>query len=174
MSKNYVFGRIPGYDNHYIITGTGSIFGNRKVPFGRGIRELKTQVSNSGYEMVKLISGAGKNKLHTIHRLVALTFIPNPHNKSFVNHKDGNKLNNCAENLEWVSPCENLKHAYDTGLMSHKGEKNSRAKLKNSDIPVIRDRIKSGEMLKTIANDYGVHYSIISGIMYGKIWMHVD
>jgi hypothetical protein len=48
------------------------------------------------------------------------------------------------------------------------------AKLKNADIPVIRERIRNGEMLKDIAADYGVHYSIISGIMYGKIWMHVD
>lgn len=172
ISKNYVLGRIAGFGDRYIITGTGAIFGSRRVPNGRGTRLLKTQISNSGYEMVKLMA-EGKCKACTIHRLVALAFIPNPKNKQFVNHKDGNKLNNCVENLEWVSPSENLKHAYDNGLMSHKGENNSRSKLKNVDIPVIRERIRNGEMLKTIAKDYNVHYSVISGIMYGKIWMHI-
>ena len=51
-----------------------------------------------------------------IHRLVAITFIDNPDNKPMVNHIDGNKLNNNACNLEWVTCSENHKHAYKTGL----------------------------------------------------------
>lgn len=55
----------------------------------------------------------------SVHRLVALAFLPNPMKHKEVNHIDGNKENNCLENLEWCSRSENMKHAYAIGL--HKG-----------------------------------------------------
>jgi hypothetical protein len=56
------------------------------------------------------------NDNQAIHRLVAIQFLPNPENKKFVNHKDGNKLNNHVDNLEWSTIAENGQHAHDTGL----------------------------------------------------------
>ena len=66
---------------------------------------------NGGYLYIVL---DGKN--HSIHRLVATQFLPNPDNEECVNHIDGNKTNNQMTNLEWVSKAENTQHAYDTGL----------------------------------------------------------
>lgn len=79
----------------------------------QGIR--KTYVSR-GYEKI-ILTKNNKSTLFSVHRLVALHFVPNPHNKAFVNHKDGNKLNNHASNLEWVTKSENTYHAYETGLL---------------------------------------------------------
>jgi len=56
------------------------------------------------------------NKTYRLHRIVAQTFIDNPENKEQVNHKDGNKVNNCLDNLEWVTNTENQIHKFKTGL----------------------------------------------------------
>jgi hypothetical protein len=55
-----------------------------------------------------------------IHRLVAIAFIPNPHNKPFVNHKDGNRANNNLANLEWCTHQENMIHARKSGFKSYR------------------------------------------------------
>lgn len=74
----------------------------------------------NGYYYVNL-SNKTKNVCNIVHRLVAIHFIPNPENKPQVNHKDRNKLNNCIENLEWVSQSENSIHAHKTKhLLEHK------------------------------------------------------
>lgn len=67
------------------------------------------------YYAVKLYKNKSKKNI-PIHKLVAKTFIENPENKPCVNHKDGNKLNNNVENLEWCTHSENTKHAYNMGL----------------------------------------------------------
>jgi hypothetical protein len=74
--------------------------------------QLKHQfLSKSGYYLVKLLQ-----KAYRVHRLVALAFIDNPRNLPFINHKDGNKENNCVDNLEWCTQRENVHHALRTGL----------------------------------------------------------
>jgi len=67
--------------------------------------------------MVGLALGDGTTKRCRVHRLVAQAFIPNPENKPYVNHKDGNRANNCVANLEWVTASENAIHARQTGLI---------------------------------------------------------
>lgn len=78
----------------------------RNIKTGRILRQC---VNNCGYKTVLLISnGCGKRLL--VHRLVATAFIKNPGNLPLVNHKDGNKLNNNVENLEWCTHSENQQH----------------------------------------------------------------
>jgi len=84
-------------------------------------KELKQCLSTTGYKRVSFSRGKGKTpKIGFTHRLVAEAFIPNPENKPFVNHIDGDKQNPHPSNLEWVTNKENVKHAIDTGLFDSK------------------------------------------------------
>lgn len=83
------------------------IYGN---VYGRdGI--MSTSIDKYGYERCLMYYDDGKRRNTLVHRLVAKNFIPNPDNKPQVNHIDGNKLNNCVSNLEWVDNFENAQHA---------------------------------------------------------------
>ena len=78
---------------------------------------LKGRINKSGYYQVSIkINNINKFCNRYIHRLVAQYFIPNNENKREVNHKDGNKLNNNSDNLEWVSSSENQKHRHLIGI----------------------------------------------------------
>jgi hypothetical protein len=95
-------------DFPYYISNLGRIKNNKN-------HIMKTRVLKGGYEGLTLYN-TNEKKFKSVHRLVAEAFIPNPENKETVNHKDGNKLNNLLENLEWNTQSENVKHAFDTGL----------------------------------------------------------
>ena len=101
---------IPGYEGFYQVSDLGNI---RSIRFNK-IRNMKSWDSH-GYRAVELCMNNNRYTVG-IHRLVALTFIPNPENKSEVNHKDRNKSNNNVENLEWVTQSENVAHAYRHGV----------------------------------------------------------
>jgi hypothetical protein len=68
----------------------------------------------------------GKSNVYYIHRLVAEYFIPNVENKPEVNHKDGNKLNNSVDNLEWMTHKENCEHRELNGLANTKRDEYGR------------------------------------------------
>lgn len=74
-------------------------------------RNLSPASARDGYQQV-FMSG----RKYLLHRIIAYTFIPNPENKKEVNHKDGNKKNNAASNLEWCTRSENILHSFNTGL----------------------------------------------------------
>ena len=82
---------------------------------------LKQSMSDR-YPMV-VIQSNGKRIRRRVHKLVAEAFIPNPHNKTCVNHIDGNKLNNTVSNLEWATHTDNAIHAYQTGLRTPSNKK---------------------------------------------------
>jgi len=80
-------------------------------------------VYGNGYYYVCL-SKNGKVRKFKVNRLVAQAFIPNPDNKPFVNHIDGDKLNNNVNNLEWCTQSENMLHAYKYGLRKSHSQRN--------------------------------------------------
>ena len=90
------------------------------VSYKSGVRyPLKVLHNPRGYQMV----GAGYRGMQLVHRMVAETWLDNPDHCEQVNHINGNKDDNRVENLEWVTPSENIRHAYRTGLRkrTHKG-----------------------------------------------------
>lgn len=114
---------IIGYENIYEISSRSRIRSVDRIikhSKGPGCRFLKGKiikpvVSVLGYSFVTL-SKNGKTKTFRWHRIVALTFIPNPNNLPQVNHIDGIKTNNKISNLEWCSSKHNVHHAFETGL----------------------------------------------------------
>ncbi len=97
------------FDTKYAISNKGQII---NVKNGK---KLKTKVNKNGYLEVQL-STNGIRKNYRIHRLVGIMFIEKVDNKPYINHKDGNKLNNEVNNLEWCTAKENDNHARQTKL----------------------------------------------------------
>lgn len=144
---------IKGYDRKYFVSDEGIVYTSN-------MRAMKPNVnSKTGYCHLHLWKN-GKPHTKMVHRLVAEYFVLNPDFKREVNHKDGNKQNNSAQNLEWVSRSENVSHAYRTGL------------AKTTKVSAF---LKSGEYVKTFqsvkdAMDFvGVDYNAgISNCLIGK------
>ena len=117
-----------------------------------------------------------KGRLLLIHRLVAAAFIPNPLGKKFVNHKDGVKTNNRADNLEWVTRSENMKHAYGTGLLKpydRRGQKHPNCVLTDDEVLDIRRRGGQGESIPQISRRFGIHVETVRKIIKRSTWTHL-
>lgn len=130
-----------GFGGKYLVSTNGDI---KNIVTGK---MLKPSKSPTGYLFCKMDRPNLPKKNMFVHRAVAETFIPNPHNKTQVNHKDGNKANNCVENLEWVTPQENTLHAYRV-LGRHGSLKGKTGKLNKNSIPVYQYDL-DGNFLKS-------------------------
>lgn len=113
-------------------------------------RVLKAANHPAGY-LAYCLSNKGKSSIVLTHRLVAKAFLANPENKDSVNHIDGDKKNNCVENLEWMSHAENMKHAYDTGL--------KKRTLTKDQALEIRRLYDEGVEIKDIAKQFSVQWN---------------
>ncbi len=155
---------VKGYEGLYEVSNLGNV---RRV----GGKTLSPKPGKLGYKIVSL-SMNGYFKKYLVHRLVAEAFIPNPDDKPYVNHLDGNKTNNRVDNLEWATPSENIKHAYDTNLREPiRGENNSQCKLSDEDVVWIRSNAVKGDSefgYKALAIKFGVTephiYHIVNGM----------
>lgn len=145
-----------------------STFGNLKNKQTNNI--LKTTKSSRGYLTYTSRTDNAKIVFFRIHREVAKAFIPNPNNLPQVNHIDGNKLNNCVDNLEWCDNSYNQLHANRIGLCKNRLEKSIQASSK----PVVSID-KNGNVLKTYSSareaekDTGIGFKTISYMCIHKV-----
>lgn len=138
-----------------------------KNPFLKKGKILTPLDNGNGYLGVNI-----KGTRYYIHRLVLSTFCPDhTQEQTDVNHKDGNKSNNCLDNLEWCTKTENNFHAYNTGLHSS-GEKHPQSKYSNDLICFIKEEYQKGKKVGEISKELGIAHQYISGILSGKKRRH--
>ena len=171
---------IEGFPN-YLISNKGNL---KSV---KTLKNVKLFTKDDGYVSYTLrLDNKGYYKY--IHRLVAEAFVDNPNNKGQVNHINGIKGDNRAENLEWVTPAENIRHAIDTGLLKYKkkekeiknskyslGEEANGSKLTPEKVIEIRVLWELREFKQVeLAEKFGVDNSTINDIIRRKRWKHID
>lgn len=157
---------------HYKVSDKGNVksFFRNKITG----RVLSPKKSRCGYLLVGLYSKKRRQTV-PIHRLVASAFLTPDPGKNQVNHIDGNKENNELSNLEWCTPGENQRHAFDNGLkIANKGTDVPSSKLTELEVIEIRSRYaKGGVSQYKLAEKYEVTQSAISDIISRKRWKHI-
>ena len=138
---------IEGFD-HYLVSQKGRVINSRTGHF------LTPCLNRDKYHCMTL-SNEGKSSVLTLHRLVGLSWIPNPENKRTINHKDGDKLNNHVDNLEWMSTLDNIQHAFDTGINVYHRDKLEKDKN------VIEGMLIEGLTYTEISKKYDCSYATI-------------
>lgn len=161
---------IAGYEGLYQISECGDVISaKRRGNIGKA-SVLGGSVDNHGYKQVTL-SKDGKQKTHKVHKLVAISFVPNPCGYSEINHKDENKLNNNASNLEWCTRAYNVAYGSRT-------EKTQRAVVQFTlDLEYVATHNGIGEASRTIgAKTCGGISNCCNGksrTAYGYIWRYL-
>lgn len=165
---------VPGIRKMYAISNYGRIINAQTHRFLKPTLNTKT-----GYLQVVICLEGAKVKAIRIHRTEMMCFCPIPNPEKFqVNHKDGNKLNNWLGNFEWATPSENIKHAFDNGLVHNHfiayGEKSGNTSLTDAKVHEICKLLVEGKyQMKQIAEMYNTTFHIIKDIKYGYTWQHV-
>jgi len=159
---------VAGFDGDYKVSTDGRVY---SFKYGK-CRVLKYSINKKGYAAYKLT----KNSISypkVGHRLVAKAFIENPDGMPEVNHKNGNKLDNSVENLEWCTAKQNKMHAVKMGLWSTAGLAKAmlsggRAALNVVDVPKIKELRACGMSNRKIAEACGYGRSTIDRYFNGK------
>lgn len=163
---------VDGYEGRYLVSDSGEIMAlPSKTHYGH---VMKQKTTAGGYKHVCLCMGNVK-KDYAVHRIVATAFVPNIENKPEVNHKDGNKTNNKAGNLEWVTRSENERHKYHVlGVAPNKpwaGKPRLFARrFTEEQVNAIRNDCRSNT---EIADEYGVSKTAIRNIKIKKNYAEV-
>lgn len=151
--------RVAGFPN-YAVTEDGKVWSDNRGRFLAGGKD------KDGYRILVLCN-KGERSTKRVHRLVAEAFIPNPDNLPILNHIDGNKTNNCVENLEWCDVSHNTKHAYKLGAICQKGEKNNSCKYNDLRVKDIREGYNGGNIAayaRELKMPYAVVYSYLKDL----------
>jgi len=158
---------VVGYEGLYEVSSVGEV---RSLRSGK---LMATPPADGRYPVV-VLSGPIAVKTHAVHRLVAVAFLGPCPEKCQVNHKDGCKVNNAISNLEYVTQSENIRHAYDSGLIRRQpgGSRSGAAKLSHDQVREIRTLMDTRKLLPPrsrrkvdeIAAQYGVSWPTIYAV----------
>lgn len=170
---------IPNFESYYQINQLGQVRSKERIvsrkvgkDYIRPSKKLTpTLKKTNGYYVINFTIN-GKSKQQYIHRLLALTFLDNPNNYQFINHKNGIKTDNSLKNLEWCTNKQNCIHASKNNLIP-KGQNKYNSKLKDYQVRIIKKRLKNGESCANICKDFNVSNKVISEIKKGKNWKHI-
>jgi hypothetical protein len=163
---------VPGYEHLYEVSSWGRV---RRLG---GDVVLRPTRDKDGYEYCTLCTGGGQRSF-LVHRLVVAAFIRQFAPGEETNHKDGNKTNNHASNLELVTHQQNMDHAVRMGLIC-RGENSPQAVLTEDDVREIRrlhvpGRCRAGGMgCKALAKEFGVSPLAVYRVIKRRTWRHVD
>ena len=151
---------VIGYEGMYEVSNTGNVRSvdrqvstNIKFNTSRIIKgkTLNMNLKHTGYYSVDLCKN-GKVKTESVHRLVAIAFIPNPNSSKVVNHINGIKTDNRVENLEWVSYKDNHWHARENNLLVNIGQHNNKLLLCIETNKVFENSVRAAEWLLSSQN----------------------
>ncbi|MDC9591427.1 HNH endonuclease [Xenorhabdus sp. XENO-10] len=147
-----------------VITGEYQHFNVRNNCYQKRKQRERKASLRGNYLRVSL-----NDKSYSVHRLVAVAWIPNPSRKSQVNHINGNKLDNCVENLEWATASENQRHISDS-LNKRCCEKHPHAKNKIKTIRQIKQMLSLGIKNHQICSVLNVNKYLVSDVKKGRTW----
>lgn len=173
---------IPGFEGWYQASKAGKIRSKKRtVYYCDSARKqvypsvvLIPGVTESGYSIVTLCLYA-KRYTRRVCRLIGLTFIPNPENKPQINHKDGDKRNDAANNLEWSSGSENQLHRYRVLKKgAPTGESRVGSKMSNKGVMKLRKMYSTGKFTqRELGLKFGVSQTTVHEVVYKKRWNHI-
>ena len=154
---------IDGYEGSYQVSNLGNIISLENKSNHKQAKCLKCSITKKGYLRAYLYKNKNR-RCYFVHRLVAETFIPNPNNLPCINHKDGNKLNNKVDNLEWCTHRDNNIHAFINGLNSTQKavEKNEKP------IILINNNTRYRSMMDA-CRQLGLNVTNVSRVCSGKL-----
>jgi len=171
--------RFPKYE----VGSDGSVFSKDYNHTGKRM-EMRQYLDQDGYPYVFFVVD-GKRYKKATHRLVAEAFLPEVEGKNQVNHINGNREDNRLENLEWVTPRENVLHSYRSNgrkvskktiesiTRLSRGVNNPKAKMTEEKVREIRRMRKVGASLKELSEAFDISTAQASAIANYKFWKHV-
>ena len=150
----------------YKVSNLGNIISNNTG------KKMIVAINNRGYKNL-VFNGKNFRTSVMVHRVVAEAFIENVKNFPFVNHKDGNKLNNVVSNLEWCDHSINMKHAVKLGLLTNccfRGDKHNTCKHSFKEVILIRKLyLENNITMRKLAKQFNCSSGYISDVINNKI-----
>lgn len=156
---------VVGYEGWYSVSSLGRIRRDKTWCGTTAGLILKPQLQRNKYLRVYLWKD-GKGRLVSVHRVVATAFHGIPEPGMFVNHKNGERSDNCEWNLEWVTPSENSRHADVVLGKYYRGESNHSSKLTDAQVVEIRRLLLAGNSGPSIAKRFGIAHSHVYRIKH--------